>query len=67
MRISSRIAFVCRVDIGIYFIAKQKGRLDNREHVKVRRKVDNVMEGNFDQQAEDRSFFYSFAYSDTIC
>ena len=34
----------------LYFTAKQKGGLDNREQVKARREVDNVVEGNYDQQ-----------------
>ena len=34
----------------LYFTAKQKGELDNREQVKARREVDNVVEGQYDQQ-----------------
>ena len=34
----------------LYFTAKQKGGLDNREQVKARREVDNVVEGYYDQQ-----------------
>ena len=34
----------------LYFTAKQKGGLDNREQIKARREVDNVVEGNYDQQ-----------------
>ena len=32
------------------FTAKQKGGFDNREQIKARREVDNVVEGNYDQQ-----------------
>ena len=34
----------------LYIIAKQKGNLDNREQIKARREVDNVVEGHYDQQ-----------------
>lgn len=34
----------------LYFSAKQKGELDNREQIKARREVDNVVEGHYDQQ-----------------
>ena len=34
----------------LYFTAKQKGGLDNREQVKARREVDNVVEGDYEQQ-----------------
>lgn len=34
----------------LYFTAKQKGVFDNREQIKARREVDNVVEGNYDQQ-----------------
>ena len=34
----------------LYFTAKQKGGFDNREQIKARREVDNVVEGNYDQQ-----------------
>ena len=34
----------------LYIIAKQKGNLDNREQIKARREVDNVMEGQYDRQ-----------------
>ena len=34
----------------LYFTAKQKGEFDNREQIKARREVDNVVEGNYDQQ-----------------
>ena len=34
----------------LYFTAKQKGELDSREQIKARREVDNVVEGNYDQQ-----------------
>ena len=34
----------------LYFAAKQKGGFDNREQIKARREVDNVVEGNYDQQ-----------------
>lgn len=34
----------------LYFTAKQKGGLDNREQIKARREVDNVVEGHYDQQ-----------------
>ena len=37
----------------LYFTAKQKGGLDNREQTKARREVDNVVEGNYDQQQKD--------------
>ena len=32
----------------LYFTAKQKGGFDNREQIKARREVDNVVEGNYD-------------------
>ena len=34
----------------LYFTAKQKGEFDNREQIKARREVDNVVEGNYDHQ-----------------
>ena len=34
----------------LYFTAKQKGGFDNREQIKARREVDNVVDGNYDQQ-----------------
>lgn len=34
----------------LYFTAKQKGEFDNREQIKARQEVDNVVEGNYDQQ-----------------
>ena len=34
----------------LYFTAKQKGELDNRQQIKARREVDNVVEGHYDQQ-----------------
>ena len=34
----------------LYFTAKQKGGFDNRQQIKVRREVTNVVEGNYDQQ-----------------
>ena len=34
----------------LYITAKQKGKLDNREQIKARREVDNVVEGHYDQQ-----------------
>lgn len=34
----------------LYFTAKQKGGFDNREQIKARREVSNVVEGNYDQQ-----------------
>lgn len=34
----------------LYFTAKQKGELDSREQIKARREIDNVVEGNYDQQ-----------------
>lgn len=34
----------------LYLTAKQKGNLDNREQIKARREVDNVVEGQYDQQ-----------------
>ena len=34
----------------LYFTASQKGEFDNREQIKARREVDNVVEGNYDQQ-----------------
>ncbi len=34
----------------LYFTAKQKGGFDNREQIKARREVNNVVEGNYDQQ-----------------
>jgi len=34
----------------LYFTAKQKGELDSWEQIKARREVDNVVEGNYDQQ-----------------
>lgn len=34
----------------LYFSAKQKGNLDNREQIKAKREVDNVVEGHYDQQ-----------------
>ena len=36
--------------ISLYFTASQKGEFDNREQIKARREVDNVVEGNYDQQ-----------------
>ena len=34
----------------LYFTAKQKGGFENWEQIKARREVDNVVEGNYDQQ-----------------
>ncbi len=34
----------------LYFTAKQKGELDSREQIKARREVNNVVEGDYDQQ-----------------
>ena len=34
----------------LFFTARQKGEFDNREQIKARREVDNVVEGNYDQQ-----------------
>lgn len=34
----------------LYITAMQKGKLDNREQIKARREVDNVVEGHYDQQ-----------------
>lgn len=34
----------------LYFAAKQKGEFNNWEQIKGRREVDNVVEGNYDQQ-----------------
>lgn len=34
----------------LYFTARQKGEFDNREQIKARREVDNVVKGNYDQQ-----------------
>ena len=34
----------------LYFTARQKGEFDNREQIKARREVDNVVEGNYDHQ-----------------
>ncbi|WP_195435213.1 mobilization protein [Parabacteroides merdae] len=34
----------------LYFTARQKGELDNRQQIKARREVDNVVEGHYDQQ-----------------
>ncbi len=34
----------------LYSTARQKGEFDNREQIKARREVDNVVEGNYDQQ-----------------
>ena len=34
----------------LYITARQKGEFDNREQIKARREVDNVVEGNYDQQ-----------------
>ena len=34
----------------LYITATQKGKLDNREQIKARREVDNVMEGQYDRQ-----------------
>ena len=34
----------------LYITAKQKGNLDNREQIKTRREIDNVVEGDYDQQ-----------------
>ena len=31
----------------LYFTARQKGEFDNREQIKARREVDNVVEGNY--------------------
>lgn len=38
----------------LYFTAKQKGRFDNREQVKARREVDNVVKGHYEQQQKIR-------------
>jgi len=34
----------------LYTTATQKGKLDNREQIKARREVDNVVDGHYDQQ-----------------
>lgn len=34
----------------LYITATQKGKLDNREQIKARREVDNVVDGHYDQQ-----------------
>ena len=34
----------------LYITATQKGKLDNREQIKARREVDNVVDGQYDQQ-----------------
>ena len=34
----------------LYITASQKGKLDNREQIKAKREVDNVVEGQYDQQ-----------------
>ncbi len=34
----------------LYLTAKQKGNLDNREQIKARREVDNVVKGHYDHQ-----------------
>ena len=34
----------------LYITATQKGKLDNREQIKARREVDNVVEGHYEQQ-----------------
>ena len=34
----------------LYFTAKQKGGFDNREQIKAKREVNNVVEGDYDQQ-----------------
>ena len=34
----------------LYFAVKQKGGFDNREQIKARREVGNVVEGHYDQQ-----------------
>jgi hypothetical protein len=34
----------------LYITATQKGKLENREQIKARREVDNVVEGQYDQQ-----------------
>ena len=34
----------------LYFTASQKGEFDNREQIRASREVDNVVEGNYDQQ-----------------
>ena len=39
----------------LYITAKQKGNLDNREQIKARREVDNVVEGHYDQR-QNRDF-----------
>ena len=39
----------------LYFTAKQKGGFDNREQIRAKREVDNVVEGNYDQQ-QKRTF-----------
>lgn len=36
----------------LYITATQKGKLDNREQIKARREVDNVVDGHYDQQQE---------------
>lgn len=40
----------------LFFTAKKKGGFDNREQIKARREVDNVVEGNYDQQQKKRIF-----------
>lgn len=39
----------------LYITATQKGKLDNREQIKVKREVDNVVEGHYDQQQKGLS------------
>jgi hypothetical protein len=34
----------------LYITAMQKGKLDNREQIKARREVENVVGGHYDQQ-----------------
>lgn len=34
----------------LYIVASQKGKLDNREQIKAKREVDNVVDGHYDQQ-----------------
>lgn len=34
----------------LYLTAKQKGNLDSREQIKARREVENVVEGDYEQQ-----------------
>ena len=43
----------------LYFTARQKGEFDNREQIKARREVDNVVEGQYDQQQKKGPVSYT--------